>query len=155
MIFKTGRYSGFLRPISYIIDLLIIHIMAYQFFESNFLFLNYVIFVSLAWIFISMRSNFYEIYRFTRVTKLLSLVGKQGILFFLLVFAFFGFYSELGQAPLSIITYALQVVLYITIAKLAIYYLLKKYRVLLRGNLRRVVILGAGPGRGRRRPGRR
>lgn len=89
-----------------------------------------------------MRSNFYEIYRFTRVTKLLSLVGKQGVLFFLLVFAFFGFYSELGQAPLSIIKYALQVILYITIAKLAIYYLLKKYRVLLRGNLRRVVILG-------------
>ncbi|TDI78208.1 MAG: exopolysaccharide biosynthesis polyprenyl glycosylphosphotransferase [Bacteroidetes bacterium] len=142
MIFKTGRYSGFLRPISYIIDLLIIHIMARQFFESNFLFLNYVIFVSIAWIFISMRSNFYEIYRFTRVTKLLSLVGKQGVLFFLLVFAFFGFYSELGQAPLSIIKYALQVILYITIAKLAIYYLLKKYRVLLRGNLRRVVILG-------------
>lgn len=142
MIFKTGRYSGFLRPISYIIDLLIIHIMARQFFESNFLFLNYVIFVSIAWIFISLRSNFYEIYRFTRVTKLLSLVGKQGVLFFLLVFAFFGFYSELGQAPLSIIKYALQVILYITIAKLAIYYLLKKYRVLLRGNLRRVVILG-------------
>ncbi|TDI72091.1 MAG: exopolysaccharide biosynthesis polyprenyl glycosylphosphotransferase [Bacteroidetes bacterium] len=142
MIFKTGRYSGFLRPISYIIDLLIIHIMARQFFESNFLFLNYVIFVSIAWIFISMRSNFYEIYRFTRVTKLLSLVGKQGVLFFLLVFAFFGFYSELGQAPLSIIKYALQVILYITIAKLAIYYLLKKYRVLLKGNLRRVVILG-------------
>jgi putative colanic acid biosynthesis UDP-glucose lipid carrier transferase len=89
-----------------------------------------------------MRSNFYEIYRFTRVTKILSLVGKQGILFFLLVFAFFGFYSELGQTPLSIITYALQVILYITIAKLAIYYLLKKYRVLLRGNLRRVVIIG-------------
>ena len=116
--------------------------MAYHFFESNFLFLNYVIFVSIAWIIISMRSNFYEIYRFTRVTKLLSLVGKQGVLFFLLVFAFFGFYSELGQAPLSIITYALLVILYITIAKLAIYYLLKKYRVLLRGNLRRVVIIG-------------
>ncbi len=142
MIFKTGRYSGFLRPISYIIDLLIIHVLAYQFFESNFLFLNYVIFVSIVWIIIAVRSNFYEIYRFTRVTKILSLVGKQGVLFFLLVFAFFGFYSELGQAPLSIITYALQVILYITIAKLAIYYLLKKYRVLLRGNLRRVVIIG-------------
>ncbi|RLD30831.1 MAG: undecaprenyl-phosphate glucose phosphotransferase [Bacteroidetes bacterium] len=142
MIFKTGRYSGFLRPISYIIDLLIIHVLAYQFFESNFLFLNYVIFVSIVWIIIAVRSNFYEIYRFTRVTKILSLVGKQGVLFFLLVFAFFGFYSELGQTPLSIITYALQVILYITIAKLAIYYLLKKYRVLLRGNLRRVVIIG-------------
>lgn len=142
MIYKTGRYSGFLRPISYIIDLLIINLLAYQFFELNFLFLNYVIFVSLAWIIISMRSNFYEIYRFTRLTKIISLLGKQGVLFFLLVFAFFGFYSELAITPLSITNYALQVILYITIIKIAIYYLLKKYRLLLKGNLRRVVIIG-------------
>ncbi|MEL6810839.1 MAG: exopolysaccharide biosynthesis polyprenyl glycosylphosphotransferase [Bacteroidota bacterium] len=142
MIYKTGRYSGFLRPISYIIDLLIIHLLAYPFFESQLLYLNYIIFVSIAWIIVSLRSHFYEIYRFTRVTKILSLVGKQGILFFLLVFAFFGFYSELLQDPWSLTLYALQVILLIAIAKLAIYYLLKKYRVLLRGNLRRVVILG-------------
>ena len=35
MIFKRGRYSGFLRPISYVIDLLIINILAYRFFEDN------------------------------------------------------------------------------------------------------------------------
>ena len=142
MIYKTGRYSGFLRPISYIIDLVIIHLLAYQFFESKFLFLNYVIFVSIAWIIISLRAHFYEIYRFTRLTKIISLIGKQGVLFFLLVFAFFGFYNELAIAPLSIIKYVLLVILYITIVKVAIYYLLKKYRVLLKGNLRRVVILG-------------
>lgn len=142
MIYKTGRYSGFIRPISYIIDLLIIHLLAYQFFESRLLFLNYVIFVSLAWIILSLRSHFYEIYRFTRLTKILSLIGKQGVLFILLVFAFFGFYSELGVDPWLITKYALQVILCITIVKVTIYYLLKKYRVLLRGNLRRVVILG-------------
>lgn len=142
MIYKTGRYSGFLRPISYIIDLLIIHLLAYQFFESRLLFLNYVIFVSLAWIIASLRSHFYEIYRFTRLTKIISLVGKQGVIFILLVFAFFGFYSELGIDPWAITKYALQVILYIAIVKVAIYYLLKKYRLLLRGNLRRVVILG-------------
>ncbi|MEM7185542.1 MAG: exopolysaccharide biosynthesis polyprenyl glycosylphosphotransferase [Bacteroidota bacterium] len=142
MIYKTGRYSGFLRPISYIIDLLIIHLLAYQFFESRLLFLNYVIFVSLAWIILSLRSHFYEIYRFTRLTKIISLVAKQGMLFILLVFAFFGFYSELGIDPWAITKYALIVILYIAIVKVAIYYLLKKYRLLLRGNLRRVVIVG-------------
>ncbi len=142
MIYKTGRYSGFLRPISYIIDLLIIHLLAYQFFESRLLFLNYVIFVSLAWIIFSLRSHFYEIYRFTRLTKILSLIGKQGVLFILLVFAFFGFYSELGVEPLVIARYCFFVILYITVVKVAIYYLLKKYRLLLQGNLRRVVILG-------------
>ena len=142
MIYKTGRYSGFLRPISYIIDLLIIHLLAYQFFESRLLFLNYVIFVSIAWIILSLRSHFYEIYRFTRLTKIFSLIGKQGMLFILLVFAFFGFYSELAIEPWAITKYSLLVILYITIVKVAIYYLLKKYRLLLQGNLRRVVILG-------------
>ena len=142
MIFKKGRYSGFLRPISYTIDLLIIHVLANQFFEQNFEYLNYIIFVSLAWIVLSLRSNFYEIYRFTHVAKIMSLVGKQGIVFFLIVFAFFGYYNDVDTNPISIIKYVLLTMLYITIVKFTVYYLLKKYRLLLRGNLRRVVIIG-------------
>ena len=142
MIFKRGRYSGFLRPISYAIDLLIINGMAYPLFDDNVVYLNYVIFVSLAWILMALRSDFYEIYRFTRVTNIFSLIAKQGILFFLLVFAFFGFYKDLDKEPWAIIKYASLVILYITLAKLGVYYLLKKYRVLLKGNLRKVVIIG-------------
>ncbi|MBT8262789.1 MAG: exopolysaccharide biosynthesis polyprenyl glycosylphosphotransferase [Bacteroidia bacterium] len=142
MIYRTGRYSGYLRPISYLIDLAIIHVLAYQFFSSSFHFINYVVFITVAWIVISLRSRFYEIFRFTRLTTILSLVGKQGVLFLLLVFAFFGFYRELQVEPLSIFRYVLLVILYITIVKVGIYYLLKKYRVILRGNLRRVVIVG-------------
>jgi len=142
MIYKTGRYSGFLRPISYLIDLLIIHLLAYSFFDNKYQFFNYVVFVSLAWIIVSLRSNFYAIYRFTNVAKILSLIGKQAILFFLIVFAFFGFYQELNETSLKIIKYVGWVLLYVTTAKLAVYYLLKKYRILLKGNLRRVVIIG-------------
>jgi putative colanic acid biosynthesis UDP-glucose lipid carrier transferase len=101
-----------------------------------------VVFITLAWIILSLRSHFYEIYRFTRLTTILSLLGKQGLLFLLLVFAFFGFYRELEVEPAAIFRYVLLVILYITIVKVGIYYLLKKYRVILRGNLRRVVILG-------------
>lgn len=142
MIFKRGRYSGFLRPISYAIDLLIINVLAYRFFEENLIYLNYILFVSLAWIIIALRSDFYEIYRFTRVTNIFSLIAKQGVLFVLLVFAFFGFYHELEVMPSEIIKYCVEVVVYITIAKLGIYYLLKKYRLLLKGNLRNVIIIG-------------
>ena len=142
MIYRTGRYSGYLRPISYLIDLVIIHLLAYQFFSSSFHFINYAVFITLAWIIISLRSRFYEIFRFTRLTTIISLVGKQGVLFLLLVFAFFGFYRELEVEPLSIFRYVILVILYITIVKVGIYYLLKKYRVILRGNLRRVVIVG-------------
>jgi putative colanic acid biosynthesis UDP-glucose lipid carrier transferase len=70
------------------------------------------------------------------------LVGKQGVLFALLVFSFFGFYRELEVDPVQIFRYVLLVILYIAIVKVGVYYLLKKYRVILRGNLRRVVIVG-------------
>ncbi len=142
MIYKTGRYSGFLRPISYAIDLAIIHLLAAPFFEQRFVFLNYVLFVSFAWIAIALRSNFYEIYRFTRTTNILSLGLKQGALFLLLVFAFFGFYREVETSPWFILRYVIEVMALITLTKIAIYYLLKKYRILLKGNLRRVVIVG-------------
>ena len=124
------------------IDLGIIHILAYHFFSANFHFVNYMVFITIAWIIFSIRSHFYEIYRFTRLTTIFSLVGKQGVLFALLVFSFFGFYRELQVDPLQIFRYILLVILYITIIKVGIYYLLKKYRVILRGNLRRVVIVG-------------
>ena len=142
MIFKRGRYSGFLRPISYIIDLLIINLLAYRFFEDNIIFINYTVIVSLLWIIIALRSNFYEIYRFTRLTNILTLIGKQGVLFILIVFAFFGVFNNLNRDPLSILNYTLFSLLCITLAKLAVFYLLKKYRLLLKGNLRKVVIIG-------------
>lgn len=142
MIFKRGRYSGFLRPISYVIDLLIINLMAYRFFEGDFIYLNFILFISFSWIIIVLRSHFYEIYRFTRVTNILSLILKQGILFLLLVFAFFGFFRDLNADPLQILRYIIEVLVIITIAKIGVYYLLKKYRLLMKGNLRRVVIIG-------------
>lgn len=142
MIFKTGRYSGYIRPISYGIDLSIMHLLAYYFFSDKLLLFNYVIFVSLAWIVLSMRTNFYEIYRFTHVAKILQLVGKQTIYFGLVVFAFFGFYTELEQAPSTVIYYVLSTMSLIALVKLAIFFLLKRYRRFLGGNIRRVVIVG-------------
>lgn len=142
MIFKSGRYSGFLRPISYGIDLAIILVLAFRFFEQDFLFFNYIVFISIAWVVLSLRSNFYEIYRFTHVSRLFSLVGKQSIVFFLLVFAFFGFYNELKINSFEIIRYVFSTMLLIGAIKFAIYYLLKKYRLFLGGNTRKVIIIG-------------
>lgn len=142
MIFKRGRYSGYLRPISYLLDLLIIHGFAYYFFLEDFQFLNFIIFISIAWIIISIRSNFYEVYRFTHIIKIVSLISKQALLFALLVFAFFGFYYHLEKKPIEILKYISVVFLVISASKLALYFLLKKYRVLLGGNYRKVVILG-------------
>lgn len=142
MIFKRGRYSGFLRPISYVIDLLVICVLAQQFFSDSNQYIQYVVFISISWIIVSLRSNFYEIYRFTKVVKIVTLIGKQSVLFTVLVFAFFGFFKDIDRYTMDISKYVIYVFGLISLFKLAIYYLLKKYRVLLGGNFRRVIIIG-------------
>jgi len=142
MLFKRGRYSGYLRPFSYLVDLFVINYLAMEIFFENMPYINFVFFTSIAWIILSIKSNFYEIYRFTQVVKIFSLLLKQLILFTLIIFAFFGYYNHVSKDPNQILKYVLCVFLFITIFKLTIYYLLKKYRVLLGGNYRNTVIIG-------------
>lgn len=141
-MFKSGRYSGWLRPFSYAVDLFFIHFFAYHFFGSHFPFFNYVVWLTLAWLILSLRIGFYEIYRFTHLAKIISLLGRQGVVFVLIVFSFFGFYNGLDFSPSAIFQYIGLVLLCVAIVKLGIYYLLKKYRLHLGGNIRRVVIIG-------------
>ncbi|MDB2495420.1 exopolysaccharide biosynthesis polyprenyl glycosylphosphotransferase [Flavobacteriaceae bacterium] len=142
MIFKRGRYSGFLRPISYMIDLIIIGYFSFGIISEKSNLLYFFIYISSSWIVSTLLSEFYEVYRYTRVTKILGLIAKQTILFLLLVFAFFGFYNELSIQSISILKYIFLVMSFITIAKFSIYFLLKEYRKVFKGNLRKVVIVG-------------
>ena len=142
MIFKRGRYSGFLRPISYLIDLLIIGFFSFFIILEKSDLLNFTLFISFSWIISTLFSSFYEIFRYTSLTRIFSLIGKQSIIFTLLVFAFFGFFNDLDTEPLRVIKYVLIVMLLITIIKFTIFFLLKKYRKVFKGNLRKVVIVG-------------
>lgn len=142
MIFKRGRYSGFLRPISYMIDLIIIGYFSFGIISEKSNLLYFFIYISSSWIVSTLLSDFYEVYRYTRVTKILGLIAKQTILFLLLVFAFFGFYNELSIQSISILKYIFLAMSFIAIAKFSIYFLLKEYRKVFKGNLRKVVIVG-------------
>lgn len=141
-LFKHGRYSGFLRPISYGIDLFIINVLAVKFFFTGIEPIVFIAFISLAWIILSLGSKFYEVYRYTREVFILSLILKQFVLFLLIVFAFSGFFNEYKLKPLTVIKYALVVFAFIAFFKFSIYYLLQKYRTEFGGNYRRVVIFG-------------
>jgi len=142
MIFKRGRYSGFLRPISYIIDLLIIGFISNVLNLEKAVLLNFILFISFSWIISSFSTRFYQIFRFTSVTRIFTLIAKQSIILILLVYSFFGYHSEIKSNSKLIIEYILIVIFLITIFKIAIYFLLKKYRIIFNGNLRRVVIIG-------------
>ena len=142
MIFKRGRYSGFLRPISYTIDQLIIGFITNKLNLEKAVLLNFILFISFSWIISSFSTRFYQIFRFTSVTKIFTLIAKQSIILILLVYSFFGYHSEIKSNSKLIIEYILIVIFLITIFKIAIYFLLKKYRIIFNGNLRRVVIIG-------------
>ncbi|NNE32374.1 MAG: undecaprenyl-phosphate glucose phosphotransferase [Winogradskyella sp.] len=141
-LFKHGRYSGYLRPISYLIDLSIINSVAIFYLikpEDVFIFIAYI---SVGWVLLAIYSKFYEVYRYTRPVNILTLIFRQLGLFTLFVFAFSGLYHELNIYPRPIVKYTFFCFLLITIIKFAIYYLLQKYRVSFGGNYRSTVILG-------------
>ncbi|RCW93558.1 exopolysaccharide biosynthesis polyprenyl glycosylphosphotransferase [Winogradskyella arenosi] len=141
-LFKQGRYSGYLRPISYIIDLIIINgVAALYLFKSNDPTVFFII-ISISWFLLSVYSRFYEVYRYTRPVNILSLIVRQYILFLLVVFAFSGLYHELLIYPKPIVIYTILCFILISIFKFTIYYLLQKYRTSFGGNYRKTVIIG-------------
>ncbi|MEO6348710.1 MAG: undecaprenyl-phosphate glucose phosphotransferase, partial [Aquaticitalea sp.] len=142
-LFKQGRYSGYLRPISYLIDLGIINGLAILYYFKN---IDPVVFIglmTLAWVMLSIFSKFYEVYRFTREVTILSLTIRQMVLFTLVVFAFSGYNQELNIYPLTILKYVMLAFFLIAVFKFALYYLLQKYRTSFGGNYRKTVIIGA------------
>lgn len=140
--FKHGRYSGYLRPISYTVDLIIINGLALFYFFKNIDPIIYIPIVSLGWILLSVYSQFYEVYRYTREVTIASLIIKQLMFFTLVMLAFSGFYHEFRLYPINIFKYTLTSFLFIAIAKFALYYLLQKYRTSFGGNYRKTVIIG-------------
>ncbi|WP_395050966.1 exopolysaccharide biosynthesis polyprenyl glycosylphosphotransferase [Flavobacterium sp.] len=138
---KTGRYSGYIRPFSYLIDLIIINVLALYImpFHSNEIY--YAVFISFTWFIIAANLGFYEVYRYTKVIAILNCTLKQGILFTLFCLVLEYFYSETANQKAVALFVVLSLVL-ILLFKLSIYYFLRRFRVLFGGNSRTVVLLG-------------
>ncbi len=143
MQIKQGRYSAYLRPLVYLIDLAVILLFAFQFKLEMTDYINYTVFITAGWLVMSIKTDFYEVYRFTKVTKIISLNFLQAAIFALFVFSFFGFFEELSRPKEKIFLYITKVFFTILAIKLLIFYLLKSYRKDLGGNYRRTIILGA------------
>ncbi|HLW15185.1 MAG TPA: hypothetical protein VKX30_06785, partial [Flavobacteriaceae bacterium] len=141
-MFKKGRYSGWIRPIAYAVDMLIVYVVAY------FVILPYIdplifgAFITIAWLALSLATKFYAVYRYTHATNLLILLARQTVMFALVVYAYFGYHSHSWIHSNTILKYTLLSMLFVAIAKFSLFYLLKRYRLHLKGNVRKVIILG-------------
>ena len=138
---KTGRYSGYIRPFSYVIDLIIINVLALYIFPFHDNEIVYSILISFAWVVIAIYLGFYEVYRYTKVIAILNCALKQFILFSLFCLALELFYSDFYYQK-RVVLFVLLSISLILFFKLFIYYFLRKLRVLYGGNSRYVVLLG-------------
>ncbi|HEU4495518.1 MAG TPA: undecaprenyl-phosphate glucose phosphotransferase, partial [Flavobacterium sp.] len=140
---KTGRYSGYIRPFSYLLDLIIINILAHFLLPQALNLIGYHFFISIAWLVIAWNIGFYEVYRYTKVIEIFGKILRQYFIFLIINFAFIGFYLKFSD-PSMMIQFVSFALLLISMAKFFVYFALRRFRVVFGGNFRRVVIVGSG-----------
>ena len=142
MFFKHYRYSNLITPISCGIDLLVINLFAF-FLPINFLTpILFHTYISIVWIIISIKNEFYEVSRYAKVTYILRLLFSQFVFFFLSLYAFIGFFKQPNISRLVLAQCFLYISITIFFLKFLNYVLLMKYRQRVKGNLRNVVVIG-------------
>ena len=141
MLIKRGRYSFLIRPILITLDLTLLLILSFTFFRELIDY-RFVIFLIFSWLISSYITDFYEVYRFTKIVTLLSLLTKQILFFAVLLFAYFGVFRISKYSLDDILYYLLGLIIAIGSFKFLTYYALRQYRFWLGGNNRRIIVIG-------------
>ncbi len=121
------------------LDILFISLLSFLFLGSRIFDLTF--FIAL-WVVLSLFFSFYEVYRFTKVIKIISLLSKQIIVFILSVVSYFyiiGF--EVGSKKLFLFTILNFIVLIIW--RIFIHLIFRKYRVITGSNYKKVLVIGS------------
>jgi putative colanic acid biosynthesis UDP-glucose lipid carrier transferase len=91
---------------------------------------------------ISLKNHFYEVQRHTRIIQIIPLLIRQTILFAIVLYAFIGFFKQPNISRLALGSYVLTIFTIISGIKFFTFYLIKKYRTNLGGNIRNVIVIG-------------
>nr|WP_255512724.1 undecaprenyl-phosphate glucose phosphotransferase [Flavobacterium sp. GT3R68] len=146
MTFHVGRYSKYIRPISVLMDLMVISVFCLFFFrELNLNAFCYLLYQTSGWMAVAFFVKFYEIYRFTTPVEITTKLLKQGAIFVLVVIAFFPFSKEVLFSGRAVAIFVTSSMTFIAISKFSLFYYLKKYRLITGSNLRRAIIIGYTP----------
>jgi putative colanic acid biosynthesis UDP-glucose lipid carrier transferase len=143
---KKGGYSKYIRPISVVMDLLIVCVLCFYLFED--LVFNvgyYIIYLVIGWCCVAVFIKFYDVYRFTAPSEIISKISRQGFLFVLIVIAFFPFSKQYVFSEKTVAAFTILSMLAVSISKFVLFYFLRKYRIITGSNLRNVVIIGYTP----------
>jgi len=137
------RYSKYITPISIIANLVIINAAIFFVSDRDYSNILFLMYVNSFWLIISYYTEFYKIFRHTKIIRVIAQTITQFFLFFLAYFAFFGIFKE-GLIVNNQLKVFLFIFTGITSFKLLYFYFLKLYR---KGglNFRNVVIVGLDP----------
>ena len=154
-----GRYSWLLRPFFVVFDLCVINIFVFLFFDFNdqnlYFFdssfwnnqhLLFILYTIIFWPLSTFFLRFYNVYRFTSVPHILSLLLKQLLAYTLIIYAFIGIFRSIDVQAFVTFKYLMTSFGIIGLGKIIGYYGLKKFRSVLDGNIRRVIIIGGSSG---------
>lgn len=142
------RYSGYLRPSTIIIDIMVLNLWLYLFIVipdavHGIELFDFLLMMNIGWFLAGNILGIYHIYRLTKFTRIIKDVLKQMFVFSFMAFAFFTIYSI--YLPENMVNYIFQMILFLgssIILLRAIYYIfMKRYRIM-GGNFRNVIIVG-------------
>ena len=94
MIKKIKKYSILIRPLIILFDVVVINAVVYYFSDAEFLNLQLISYLSSLWLLIAYYTRFYNVYRYTHVLKLLTLLLAQFFIYILAFFAYFTLFEE-------------------------------------------------------------
>ena len=124
------------------IDLLVINLFTYLLPINIYEPILFHIYLSAGWIVLSLKNEFYEINRYSKVPIVFRKLSTQFIFLFLILYAFIGFFKQPEMSRLALAQYFGLVTLTISSIKFINYFLLIRYRRKFKGNLRNVTVIG-------------
>ncbi len=138
---RIGRYSVYIKPLFCLVDLFILNGTTFLFETNIKQTLLFSIYISVLWIFLSIKNEFYDIKRFSKLVQIIASLIRQFLIFALMLYAYIGFFKQPDISRWEMGKYLVTIAGIVTFAKLIFLYLLSKYRVF-GGNTRKVVVIG-------------
>jgi len=142
MIFKQGRYSGFIKPIAFVVDL---SVLAVVLLNSTLYVKNqahFLLYLFVSWTAISLVNKFYQIKRVTNFVQIFGSIFRHFFFFTIIVYAYLGYFKQYYISRPELFNFFIKIFLLIGFFKIIIYVLLIKYREYIGGNYRNVIIIG-------------
>ncbi len=134
-----GRFSILIKPLLYILDLLIISFLISLFLTKDIV--DLIFFISF-WLFLSFCYSFYKVYRFTKIIKLVSLITRQISVFVLLIFSYL-YIRDSGIEYIDILKFSISLFGLFNLWRISLHIIFRKYRIITGSNYVTVIILGS------------